>query len=72
MEFFVDEQRFGPYKMWHHEHWFEEKDGGVMMFDRVSYKLPFGMFGRMFNGFIRRQLINIFNHRTIVLDKLFN
>jgi ligand-binding SRPBCC domain-containing protein len=72
MEFFVDEQRFGPYKMWHHEHWFEEKDGGVMMFDRVSYKLPFGVVGRLFNGLIKKQLVAIFEHRTQVLNELFN
>ena len=42
---FVDEQRFGPYKFWHHRHEFESVDGGVLMRDRVHYALPFGPFG---------------------------
>lgn len=47
---FVDEQRFGPDKMWHYEHIFtKRKDGGAMMQDRVSYVIPFGVFGRIIN-----------------------
>ena len=45
--YFIDEQRFGPYKMWHHEHIIEETDSGVIMTDIISYKLPFGFIGRM-------------------------
>ena len=48
---FVDEQRFGPYKMWHHEHFFEENKNGVMMTDKVSYKMPFGAIGHLVNKF---------------------
>jgi len=43
----VDEQRFGPYSMWHHEHIFKATDKGLMMWDKVSYKLPFGILGQM-------------------------
>jgi ligand-binding SRPBCC domain-containing protein len=63
-KYFVDEQRFGPYKMWHHEHHFQSSEGGVLMTDRVSYQLPFGVFGRMAHFlFVRRQLEQIFDFR---------
>lgn len=71
--YFVDEQRFGPYKMWHHEHIFEEiPDGGVEMTDIVSYALPFGFLGRIANAlFVRRKIESIFKYREIVLSKMF-
>lgn len=70
--FFVDEQRFGPYRMWHHEHRFEEIEGGVLMTDRVSYKLPFGIFGRLAHIlFVKNQLKQIFIHRENILEQLF-
>ncbi len=46
MTFFVDEQRIGPYKLWHHEHHFKPVDAGIEMTDIVSYQLPFGLLGR--------------------------
>ena len=62
--YFVDEQRFGPYRMWHHEHHFTAKNQGVVMTDRVTYKLPFGIFGRMAHAlFVRKQLRKIFEFR---------
>ena len=70
--FFVDEQRFGPYRMWHHEHHFEIQDEGVLMTDRVAYKLPFGIFGRIAHFlFVRKQLEGIFEYREECLEKLF-
>jgi ligand-binding SRPBCC domain-containing protein len=48
-EFFVDEQRIGPYKMWHHEHHFEKVQEGVKMTDIVSYHIPFGVLGKLAN-----------------------
>ena len=70
---FIDEQRFGPYKMWHHEHLFEEQNGEVQMKDKVSYKLPLGRIGRWVHPiFVKGQLLNIFQHRRKVLDELFN
>lgn len=70
--YFIDEQRFGPYRMWHHEHRFEKQNGGVRMTDRVSYKLPFGVFGRMAHIlFVKNQLQTIFSHRISVLEQLF-
>lgn len=72
-EYFVDEQRFGPYKMWHHEHRIIPHEQGVLMKDRISYKLPFGFLGKMAHPFIvKNQLKKIFNHREKVLDQMFN
>lgn len=70
-QYFVDEQRFGPYAMWHHEHWFFSCDEGVRMEDRVSYKLPLGMLGRMASPMIKKQLKGIFAHRYSTLEALF-
>ena len=50
--FFVDEQRIGPYKLWHHEHHFKEIDEGVEMIDIVSYEPPFGILGKIVHPFI--------------------
>ena len=46
---FIDEQRFGPYKMWHHEHQFIKKNDGVIMKDIISYIPPFGVIGHISN-----------------------
>ena len=70
--FFVDEQRFGPYRMWHHEHHFEIQGNGVLMTDRVSYKLPFGILGRIAHRiFVKKQLEQIFSFREKCLDEMF-
>ena len=71
--FFVDEQRLGPYKMWHHQHHFEKKDNGILMTDIVTYIPPFGFLGNIANSlFIKKQLNNIFDHRYKIMDKKFN
>ena len=71
-KYFVDEQRFGPYKMWHHEHVFKASDNGVLMTDKVSYKLPFGFLGHIAQSlFVKSQLIKVFSHRYETLDQLF-
>lgn len=70
--FFVDEQRMGPYKMWHHQHLLEETDEGVLMTDIVTYIPPFGFLGKMANSlFIRKQLQKIFEHRFRVLEERY-
>lgn len=70
--YFVDEQRIGPYVIWHHEHHFIPKNGGVEMTDIVNYVLPFGIFGRIAHAlFIRKQLEGIFDYRIQVLEKKF-
>lgn len=70
--YFVDEQRIGPYRMWHHEHRFEVRGNAVLMIDRVSYKLPWGLLGRLAHFlFVRNQLKRIFSFREKILEKLF-
>jgi len=71
--YFVDEQRFGPYALWHHQHHFEEVEGGVEMTDEVNYAIPFGFLGRFANWlFVGKQVSAIFDHRFKVLEELFN
>jgi len=71
-EFFVDEQRVGPYNIWHHEHHIKSIDGGVLMTDIVSYKPPFGIFGTIANGlFIQKQLRAIFDYREKAVIDIF-
>ncbi len=72
--FFIDEQRFGPYAMWHHEHFFERlPNGNTLIKDKVSYKIPFGFLGHLAQKlFIKRQLNQIFQFRSKILNKLFN
>ena len=70
--YFVDEQRIGPYKIWHHQHFLEEKDGGVLMSDIVSYQPPFGPLGNIANSLIIKNKLNeIFAYREKVLNELF-
>ena len=72
-KFFVDEQRVGPYKIWHHEHLFKQEEKGVLMIDIISYKLPFGILGRLVNFlFIKNKINNIFNYRYDRMNKIFN
>lgn len=71
-EFFVDEQRFGPYNFWHHKHFFRSIDGGVEMEDIVHYKLPFGFIGKLFHPiFVQPKLDEIFEFRRKKLTELF-
>ncbi len=71
-EYFVDEQRFGPYAMWHHKHFFKEIPGGVEMEDIVDYKLPFGILGKMVHPLIvEPKLKEIFEFRKEKLVELF-
>jgi len=70
--YFVDEQRFGPYSFWHHQHIFEENDEGVLMKDIVNYGIPLGLLGRIANTvFVRKQLEGIFDYRLKAVEKLF-
>ena len=71
-KYFIDEQRVGPYALWHHQHFIETHENGVMMTDIVSYKPPFGFLGSIADVlFIRRQLEGIFTYRKDQLDKQF-
>ena len=70
--FFVDEQRFGPYRFWHHEHHFRPAAGGVESEDLVHYAMPFGWAGEAVNALlVRKQLEEIFTFRREVLQKRF-
>ena len=71
-EYFVDEQRIGPYSMWHHQHRIEPFDGGVLMTDIVTYKPPFGFIGAIANSLIiKNTLQQIFDFRSKALDNRF-
>lgn len=72
MKFFVDEQRFGPYSLWHHQHHFAAINGGVEMTDIVHYKIPFWIFGDIAHAlFVKSQLQNIFDYRKQKVDEIF-
>ncbi len=71
-QFFVDEQRFGPYALWHHKHFIKPIQGGVIMEDIVHYKLPFGILGQLVHPIIVKPKLNeIFKHRERTLIELF-
>lgn len=71
-KYFVDEQRFGPYALWHHQHHFRAIEGGVEMIDIVHYKLPFFFLGDLANAlFVRKQLQKIFTYRFTAVENLF-
>ena len=71
--FFVDEQRIGPYKLWHHQHRFKEVNGGIEMTDIVTYALPFGFLGNLANRtFVKNELNRIFDYRNQVLHQKFS
>lgn len=71
-QFFVDEQRKGPYRIWHHEHHFETVDNGVLMSDIVSYELPYGILGKIAHPIlVQRKLNEIFDFRFEIVEEIF-
>jgi len=71
-EYFIDEQRFGPYSLWHHQHHFKAIEGGVEMADIIHYKNPLWVLGDMANVlFIKKQLRDIFDFRYKKVEELF-
>ena len=71
--YFIDEQRLGPYALWHHQHRLTEVEEGVLMSDIVTYQPPLRLLGDLINRlFIRPQLDEIFEYRKGVLDEIFN
>lgn len=71
-EYFVDEQRFGPYTFWHHQHHFKAIEGGVEMTDIVHYKIPLWVLGRIMNSFlVRKKVEKIFEYRFKKVEELF-
>ncbi|GAB2685901.1 SRPBCC family protein [Mucilaginibacter koreensis] len=70
--YFVDEQRFGPYALWHHQHHFTEIPGGVHMTDILDYAIPYGMIGRLSNTLlVGKQVKKIFQFREKAIVKMF-
>ena len=70
--FFIDEQRFGPYSFWHHQHHFKETDQGVEMTDLLHYKMPFYGLGRIVNKLVvDRQVNKIFDYRYKKVAEMF-
>ena len=70
--YFVDEQRFGPYKLWHHKHFIRPIKGGVEMEDIIDYKLPFGWIGQLAHPLlVEPKLKEIFDYRQKKLIELF-
>lgn len=71
-EYFVDEQRFGPYALWHHKHFIRPIEGGTEMEDIIDYKVPFGILGECVHPFIvKPKLKEIFEYREKKLIELF-
>ena len=71
--YFIDEQRFGPYTLWHHKHFFEPTENGVLMTDLVHYALPLGFIGRIMNALVvKNKLKAIFDYRKVKVDEIFN
>jgi len=71
-EYFVDEQRFGPYALWHHQHHFKEIEGGVLMNDILNYAIPYGIIGRWADLIlVSKQIKKIFDYREKAIIKLF-
>lgn len=69
---FVDEQRFGPYNLWHHQHHFKEVEGGVEMTDIIHYKIPFWFLGDIANAlFVKKMLREIFDFRYKKIAGMF-
>ena len=70
--YFVDDQRFGPYSLWHHKHFLKEIDKGVEMMDIVHYKLPMSLVSNRFHHFlVKPKLTEIFAYRSCKLNELF-
>lgn len=72
-EYFIDEQRFGPYKLWHHRHSFRRTaTDAVEMHDEVNYVLPFGFLGNLAHSlFVRKRIESIFKYRTGAIEGIF-
>jgi ligand-binding SRPBCC domain-containing protein len=70
--YFVDEQRFGPYSLWHHKHFINPRGSGVLMEDLIHYKLPLGFLGQIMHSLVvKKQLQQIFGYREAKLEELF-
>ncbi len=72
LKYFVDEQRFGPYMLWHHQHHFEQRGDKTFMVDEVNYVMPMYFIGTIMHAvMVRRQLNEIFDYRKKMIDQIF-
>jgi ligand-binding SRPBCC domain-containing protein len=72
-EYFIDEQRFGPYALWHHQHHFKQVEGGVIMTDIVNYAIGYGFIGRIANSLIvEKKLDEVFEFREKAVEGIFS
>ena len=72
LHYFVDNQVSGPYRLWHHQHIFEQVPEGVLMTDIVNYELPLGWLGRILaGGLVRRKIRKIFEYRSGIIGQMF-
>jgi ligand-binding SRPBCC domain-containing protein len=70
--YFIDEQRLGPYAFWHHQHHFEERDGGVLLRDVLHYKVPFRLIGTLADTlFVGPKVEEIFSFREQAVNRIF-
>lgn len=71
--YFIDEQRFGPYTLWHHKHFFEATEKGTKMTDLVHYALPLGFLGQIMNNLVVKNKLNeIFGYREAKVNEIFH
>lgn len=71
-EYFVDEQRFGPYALWHHQHHFKAVEGGVLMTDILNYAIPYGFIGRIaHHWFVKKKIREVFDYRVKAIEEIF-
>ena len=69
---FIDIQKKGPFKTWHHQHTFKEVENGVLMVDEVEYELPLGKIGDIFHGIVRQNVRTLFNYRQLQIKSIYN
>jgi ligand-binding SRPBCC domain-containing protein len=73
LQFFIDEQRVGPYKVWHHRHTFTTTDKGTLMTDEIHFNPPFKLFSNLLVKYsIQPRLVEIFNYRMNIINQIFN
>ena len=71
--YFIDNQKSGPYAFWHHQHFFKAVEGGVEMTDIINYKVPFGFIGRLIENFlVEKKVRAIFDYRKSKLESIFS
>lgn len=72
-DYFVDDMLEGPFKVWHHQHRFESKEGGTLIIDDLHYRIPLEPLSKIFHPIlVQRNLEKMFQHRESVVKELFN